>query len=240
MSPTSFASKFLRFIGIFFMALTVLFTLLGAAGTTCAAFAPENFGASMAPLIPYKWLYQLLIVVSVAAGIWGIRALVELVRGKPLAYRDAMLVLVVGGVAALVQVAASRVLRGKSMPTDFRLYVNLITFVLFLVFRIPQIWKGVNFYREQGGRTSTLAGGIAAIVIGLLTLTVQFWAGPTHTFGGINYADVWHSHLLIVTFGIISVGIALTVGAILPVSLHKMQQLPAWQRFHPQAENHTN
>ena len=50
MSTNSFFAKFLLFIGIALMGLTAAFTLLGGAGTTCAAINPTGLGESMAPL----------------------------------------------------------------------------------------------------------------------------------------------------------------------------------------------
>ena len=58
MTPNSGLAKFLRFIGILFMSLTAGFTVLGGAGTSCAALFPTNWD-SMAPLAPYQWLYIL-------------------------------------------------------------------------------------------------------------------------------------------------------------------------------------
>jgi len=39
--------------------------------------------------------------------------------------------------------------------------------------------------------------------MGICTLTVHIWAGPTHTFGGFNFADVWHVQLLIAGWGMV-------------------------------------
>jgi hypothetical protein len=33
---------------------------------------------------------------------------------------------------------------------------------------------------------------------GILVLTIQFLMAPTHTIGGVNYADVWHLTLSII------------------------------------------
>jgi hypothetical protein len=181
--------KIIRICAIVLMGLTVAFTLLGGIGSTCAAFLTENF-ASMSPLLPYKWIYQLLVIVSVAIGIWGIRALVGLIKGKTWAYRETMLVLILGGLTALIQIIASRSLRGASMPTDVRFYTTILTLFLFLILRIPGIWEKVNFYHQKGN-TSGMAGGLAAISLGLMILTVHLWAGPSHTFDGFNYANVW-------------------------------------------------
>jgi len=43
---------------------------------------------------------------------------------------------------------------------------------------------------------------------GLLTLTIQFIMAPTHTIGGINYADVWHTALTAIGLALIASGMA--------------------------------
>ena len=47
--------------------------------------------------------------------------------------------------------------------------------------------------------------------VGLLTLTIQFLMAPTHTIGGINYADVWHTTFTIIGVTLIFAGIATEV-----------------------------
>src|SRR5512138_2755217 len=103
---TRFA-RFIRTAAIVLMGLTAVVTLLGGIGTTCAALTPEKW-ASMMPLAPYKWLYQLLVVTTLAAGIGGVWATVTLVRGRRGSYRDALIFLAAGILLAAVQMAASR------------------------------------------------------------------------------------------------------------------------------------
>ena len=192
MSANSFFAKFLRFVGIVLMGLTAGFTLLGGAGTSCVAFNPTGFSENMALLAPFQWLYILFVLTGVALGILGIRATVMLIKGKDKSYRDAMVVLIAGAVVGAIHMAVSQALRGKSMPVDGVVYTTAITLAIFLLFRIPMIWQGVNF--AKGNRTdSNLAGGAAAIVFGLMTLTIQFSMGPTHTWNGVNYADAFNA-----------------------------------------------
>jgi hypothetical protein len=47
-------AKILRILGIIFMGITAIFTLMAGIGTTCVAFAAEKFSASMALIAPYK------------------------------------------------------------------------------------------------------------------------------------------------------------------------------------------
>jgi hypothetical protein len=216
--------KIIRICAIVLMGLTVAFTLLGGIGSTCAAFLTENF-AAMSPLLPYKWLYQLLVIVSVAIGLWGIRALVGLVKGKTWAYRETMLVLILGGLTALIQIIASRSLRGVSMPTDVRLYITFLTLFLFLILRIPGIWEKVNFYHQKGN-TTDMAGGLAAISLGMMILTVHLWAGPSHTFDGFNYANVWSLQLTAAGWTLTLLGVAWMAKSVAHISSVETPLIP--------------
>lgn len=207
MAHNSFFAKFLRFIGIVLMALTAGFTLLGGVGTGCAAFAPLSPGwaDSMGPLAQMQWLYILYVLIGVAIGIAGVRAVIQLVRGKPEAYRDTLIVLLAGVVVGVLHIATSRMLRGKSMPVDAVVYVNVLTLIVFLLFRIPAIWQGVDFAHGKG-KDNQMAGGAAAIVLGLLILTIQYTMGATHTWGGVNYADAFNLAMTISGIGSILLG----------------------------------
>ena len=148
MSPNSIFSKILRFIGIFFMSLTAGFTILGGAGTTCAALLPTKWD-SMAPLAPYQWLYILYVIVTIAIGVLGIRAVVKLVKGHKDGYKATMIALVAGVLVGGLHIYTSRMLRGSSMPVDAVVYTTVLTLVIFLLFRIPPIWKGVDYYKSS-------------------------------------------------------------------------------------------
>lgn len=190
--------KTLRFIGIVLMALTSGFILLGGIGTICAALFPDNW-ESMAPLASYQWLYILFVLSGIAIGVWGIAATVKLVRGTSDAYKMSLLVLATSLAVGAFHIYMSRMLRGKSMPVDAVVYMTVLTLIIFLLFRIPFIWDGVNF--EKGdSRSNRTAGGAAAILLGLMTLTIQYSMGPTHTWNGTNYADAFN--LLMTSVGL--------------------------------------
>jgi hypothetical protein len=59
-SALSPGGRILRVIGIILMALTVVFNLLGGIGTSCVALNPTGWSPAMAKLVPYQWLYMLL------------------------------------------------------------------------------------------------------------------------------------------------------------------------------------
>jgi hypothetical protein len=210
MSTDTWWGKTLRFLGIVLMALTGGFTLLGGIGTTCAALIPTKW-ESMAPLAPFQWLYILFVVTGIFLGVLGIRATVRLIRGLDAAYRAALLVLITGVVIGIIHIFVSRALRGKSMPVDAVVYTNILTLAVFLLFRIPLIWQGVDF-RKCDRNTNNLAGGAAAMLLGILTLTIQYTMGATHTWNGVNYADAFSIAMSISGLGLLLFGAAILVG----------------------------
>ncbi len=114
---------FLRVLTIILLSLTAAMTLLGGIGTTCVAFNAENFGPRMAALIPVKPIFQILVVVSIAAGIYGIYSIVRLAKGRKGAFPQALLFLVIGLAASGVQFYYSATLRGSTAPNNMRLYL---------------------------------------------------------------------------------------------------------------------
>lgn len=219
MSHNSFFARFLRFIGIVLMALTAGFTILGGIGTGCAAFDPTNPGwaDTMGALAQMQWLYIFYVLAGVAIGIAGIRAVVLLVKGDPKAYRDTLLTLLAGIVIGAIHIATSRMLRGKSQPVDMVVYTTVLTLAVFLVFRIPAIWQGVDFARGKGKDNQT-SGGAAAIVLGLLILTIQYTMSATHTWNGVNYADAFNFAMTFAGIGCV------LFGALIAVRVHLLSK----------------
>ncbi len=212
MSTNSFFAKFLRFIGIVLMGLTGGFTLLGGVGTTCAALFPTKY-ESMAALAPFQWLYILFVITGIAIGIWGIWATIKLVRGTTDSYRMSIQALVMGVLVGGIHIYFSRMLRGKSMPVDAVVYITVLTLAVFLILRIPYLWQGVNFTR--GNPKSNLpAGGAAAIMLGLLTLTIQHTMASTHTWGSVNYADVFNTSMTGVGLLLLLLGAGLWISGV--------------------------
>lgn len=207
MNPNGGFAKFLRVVGIVFMSLATLFNLMGGIGSSCIAFFAETYGPDYANIVPYKWLYQLLVVLTTAAAVYGIYATVQLIKGTKRAWRDTIIALTVVLVLTVIQIVASRSLRGKSMPNDMRLYITVITLLLFLIFRIPAIWKGVNYDRNARKGGGGLAAGAALILGGLSTITAPAMFAGTHTIAGVNYAAVWQWQFLLVGGAMLVVGI---------------------------------
>lgn len=185
--------KFLRGLAVVLMSFAAAFTLLGGAGTSCVALNPTGFGGGFTGIAPYQWLWILFVLIGIAAGIMGVRAVVMLVKARKHAYRDSLIALLVAVLINAVHLFASRALRGSSMPVDMVLYTNVLALVIFLIFRIPGVWQKTNLERPDGeGKSARGAAALALIAVGILTLTIQYMMAPTHTIAGINYADVWH------------------------------------------------
>jgi hypothetical protein len=209
MSSNGFLAKLFRFIGIILMALTGGFTLLGGAGTTCAALAPTKYD-SMKALAPFQWLYILFVLSGIAIGVWGIWATVKLVKGTPDSYKMSLQALIVGVLVGGFHIYMSRMLRGKSMPVDAVVYTTVLTLIIFLLFKIPTIWQGVDFSKAKASEGKK-AGGAAAIVVGLFTMTIQYTMGSTHTWGGVNYADAFNTSMTVIGIGLLLLGAGIFV-----------------------------
>lgn len=184
----------LRGSAVVLLGLTAAMNILGGVGTVCAAFLTERF-PSMAALLEARWLYQLLMLVTIGLGVAGVWAVIGLGRGRRGGYRRALIVLGAGTLVGSVHVAASLALRGKAVPADMKLYANLFTLLVFLLLGLPGLRGRVSFDRD-GGPPARAAGGLAAIAAGLLVLTVTIWAGPSHSIEGVNWTHVLRGPLL--------------------------------------------
>ncbi len=211
--------KFLRFIGILFMGLTAALTILSGVGTTCVALDAAQY-EGMEAIAQFQWLYIFYVLAAIAIGVMGVRATISLVRGKDKAYRDALIALVLGIITGGIHMATSRALRatGSSMPLDFIVYATVLTLIIFLLFGIPKLREIVNFERESDN-VSGAAGGMTAIVAGMLFLSVHMWAGPTHIFDGVNLADAFHTAMMISGGAFVLLGIGLLSRAALQDTL---------------------
>jgi len=123
---------------------------------------------------------------------------------------------VLGLVVGVIHILTSRALRGSSMPVDAVVYITVLTLVIFLIFRIPAIWAGVDYEkapRKEGKKNA----GAAAIVVGVLCLTIQFFMAPTHTWGGVNYADAFHATMTIVGGALTLLGSGLLISDLIMI-----------------------
>jgi len=200
--------KVLRSVGLIFFGLATAMNLLGGIGTTCAAFLTRQYPPYWALIKQdMQWLYQGLVITTVLIGLVGIWVLIELIRGKKNAFRNALIVLVIGTILSGIQFYYSMQLFGKATPANVKFFSNAITLILFLIFLIPGVRQKVSFTKHEGGTDKETAGGLAAIMVGILLLTTPIWAGPSHTFQGMNWVHLLQTELNIS-------GILLTGGGI--------------------------
>jgi hypothetical protein len=209
MTPNSIFSKILRFLGILLMSLTAAFTILGGAGTSCAALLPDKWD-SMAPLAQFQWLYILYVIITIAIGVLGVRAVVKLVKGHNDGYKAALLALIAGVLIGGLHIYTSRMLRGSSMPVDAVVYMTVLTLVFFLIIRIPPIWIGVD-YSKAPRKEKKVSAGVSSIAAGVFCLTIQYFMAATHTWSNVNYADAFHATMILSAVVCSLVGLALVI-----------------------------
>lgn len=193
------SGKIIKIVSIIIFGLTSAMNLLGGAGTSCVAFS-NNIGYRMAfkELMDVRWLYQGLVITTVALGIWGIWATVKLIRGGPSVYRTALIVLVVGTALGAVHYFASLGLRGKATPANVKFYLNVVTLLIFLALNLPGIRNKIDFTSKGSGKAEkTASAGMAAIVIGIIILTVFEWAAPSHSLNNQNWVYEFYAPLMV-------------------------------------------
>ncbi len=195
--PLPSGGKALRTVAVVLFAAAAAFNLLGGIGTSCVALNPTGWSESMAKLAPFQWLYIVLMLSATAVAAWGIAVTVGLARGRRNAYRDALWVLMLSGILAGVQTYASIALRGKGAPQNMRYYFTTLVLVVFLLLRLPPVWRLINGFIGGGKGNWRTPTGLAAFVGGLIVLTTPLWATPTHIGpDGANWVDVLRTPLL--------------------------------------------
>ena len=209
--------KILRILALVLVGVTAAFTLLGGIGTTCVAFNAEQYGKAFAAFIPYKSIYQAFVVTSILAGLIGIAATVAMLRGYRWAYWAAIAAAVTGMATAGIHMYYSSTLKEISFfaaaPENMRFYVSVITLVVLLIIRLPGVWQAVDFTSPWRGSRAKISGaGMAAVAVGLTTLTTPMWAAPNHVVDGFNLVYVLDVPLALV-------GLGLTLGGLLLVGL---------------------
>ena len=210
--------KTLRTVGLIFFGLTTAMNLLGGIGTTCAAFLTRDYPPFWALIKEdMQWLYQGLVITTVLIGLVGIWVTIQLARGKKNAFRNALSVLVIGTILAGIQFYYSLQLFGKATPANVKFFSNVVTLILFLIYLFPGIRERVSFSKNNGGTDKNTAGGLAAIVVGILLLTTPVWAGPSHSFQGVNWVNLLQTELNISGILLTGVGIALLMRVIIGV-----------------------
>ncbi|MCK4961944.1 MAG: hypothetical protein KAS19_05630 [Anaerolineales bacterium] len=187
----------LKKIAIIFMGLTAAMNILSGVGTSCAAFLtkqwPMFWDILRADLL---WLWQSFVVVTLLLGLAGVWATVQLVRGKSNAYRNAMILLILGTIVNGIHVYYSQTVLDMILPIIFTLLANFITLVLFIILGTPRLREQIRFDSEGDPITRATASGLTAILVGMILLSTSSWAGPSHIFDGVNAVYVLRIPLL--------------------------------------------
>lgn len=194
-------SRLWRSLGIVLLALTAVVTVVSGVGIYCAAFDTLSY-PTLSALLPYQWLYQVFMVVTLLAGLWALWATVQLVHGGRDSYQGALGVLGAITVTALAQVIVSQWLRGKSMPNDLRLILAVLTLAFFFWRRgalRPQTEAQVG---PGAGQTARLA----LIVCGVALSSAPVWTHIGHVSGDGNWASAADATLLLAGLGLVVSG----------------------------------
>ena len=190
--------KTLRIIAIIFMGLTAAMNIVSGIGTSCAAFLTKDYPPFWDILVAeLQWLWQSFVFVTLLIGLAGIWSVVQLVRCKPKAYRNAMILLVLGTIVNGIHVYYSQIILGSVIPVVMTLLTNVITLVLFIIFGTPGLRDQIMFDGEGDPISGATASGLTAILVGIILLSTSSWAGPSHTFAdGVNLVNVLRVPLL--------------------------------------------
>lgn len=191
------SARILWIVAVVAMGMTAAMNLFGGIGTVCAAFLTENF-PPMLVLMDHQWLYQRLMLITIGIGIAGASVTFALFRGGPNVYRNALIVLVVGTVFGELHTRASLELRGKMVPANIKFYINLFTLILFVILGLPSIRNKITFALPRGRTEAAAAGGMAALIVGAMMLSLPLWVGDSHSFEGTDWTDVLQPGLSIV------------------------------------------
>ncbi len=227
MSKQKWWVKVLNIVGIVLMGLTAVATLMAGVGTTCVALAAEKYSGKMALIAPYKWVYVLFVLVTTAVGVMGVRATIMLIKRKAGAYSFSLLTLAAGLIVGVIHILVSRAIRGSSMPTDMIVYITVLTLLVFLVFRIPGIWKEYARHDTDHTGDGRLAAAFTLVACGLATWFAPQWFAGSHTFeaGGFNWANAWPIQMGLT-------GAVLVLGGLALIALpYLRQQLPAKEQL---------
>jgi len=207
-------ARALRAGAVILMGFASVFTLLGGAGTACVAFSADSYGRAFAAFVPYMPVYQLFVYFNAVTGIAGIAVTYFLLRGRRRAHAVVLATLGLYIIAAGVQMWYSSVLRETSFfdtaPNSMRLYVYVLTLVVFIILKLPGVRDRVDFnvpWRNRKSRDS--AGGVAAIFTGALMLATPFWAAANHAPYGENLIYVLAVPLAVVGSLLVLLGLGL-------------------------------
>ena len=214
MSPKT--GKILRTVAIILIGMTAAMNILGGVGTSCAAFFTRDF-PPMWSLYDYRWLYQFFVITTTIVGIAGVWGTITLAQGKKNAYRNVMIILIVGSLLAAAQYIASQSLRGKATPANVKFFTNAFTLLFFVVLRVPSIRQYVDFEAHEDSPDLAIGGGLAAIVAGGVVMSVNSWVGASHIYQGESWVSVIQRPLNLSGAFLVAAGISTLVWVVLAI-----------------------
>jgi hypothetical protein len=203
------SGRWLRGLTYVFLGLAAAFTLMGGAGTSCAANNPAKYD-SLIGLVPYQAIYKQFVITGLVAGIVQLVAMILLIRGKAGSLGLAITTTLSSLLINEIHIVASKTLGGVPQPVYMVFGLNLLALILLLICLIPAVGRYVNF-EEGANNKKAAANGAAAMLIaaGLGVITAPLWGGSSHTIGGFNYANAWPIAMNLIGFGMIIAGAAI-------------------------------
>jgi len=210
------SSKIFWIIALVLFALSAAFDVLGGIGTICAAFFTEKY-PPLWPIVPYKLVYQIFMFVTITLGIIGVWVTLALIRGDRRAYKKALILLLVGFVFGGIRVFTSLAIRGKAAPTNINWYLHILTLGVFLLFLLPGLRNRAGFPGPENSKMKGIGASLASLVCGVMLATSPMWAAPSHSYRGVNWADVLNLPLTLIGSILILGGL---VGMFLTVFLY--------------------
>ncbi|MEE9514036.1 MAG: hypothetical protein V3V46_08150 [Anaerolineales bacterium] len=215
----------LKKTAIIFMGITAAMNTLSGVGTSCAAFLTKQWPMFWDILrVELLWLWQSFVIATLLLGIAGIWSTVQLVRGKSNAYRNAVILLILGTIVNGIHVYYSQIVLDNILPIVFTLLANIITLVLFIILGTPGLREQIRFDSEGDPVTGATATGLTAILVGIIILSTSHWAGPSHIFDGVNAVYVLRIPLLAVGAILSMGGLAILLWTALDISFPRTIQ----------------
>lgn len=209
-------TAYVRGIIVVTMAMVAVFSILAGVGTVCIAWGAANWPPFRA-FVPYQGIYQTITIITLMVGFAATVIAYAFVRGEKWAFNAAIVAILIGLVSGGVHMYYSDMIRGSTTPASLRVYVDIIALVVLFIIRMPFVWNKIDLTKPLGKNGSyTIPTGMACVAAGLGMLSTPFYAGPSHTFDGVNYVNYLMTELLVIG------GVLVGFGAILLV-LAKMK-----------------
>lgn len=203
----------LKVVLALFLGASTVMTLLGAVGTACLAWNGQFYGPAFKWIVPAMPLYQMMVYVSLVAGVALAIVTYAFLRGDKWFYLGAIIFLMVGGGMAAYQMYMTSTLKGVSFfqtpPTNIRFYITVATLIAFVIARFPGVWNKLNSGNASGKANFTTPTGAALVLMGVMLMTAPLWASAGHVVDGFNYVTTLEIPLLVDGLALTVIGVGL-------------------------------